>query len=68
MISQPRRTERKKFLDASVIPVEQALLTRAGALRARAELHPPQDPEVEIQAEEMIAREFETLAEELHFW
>jgi hypothetical protein len=68
MMEQQRRTDRKNFLDASVVPVEKALMQRASALRARAELHMPVDPEVEIKAEIMIATEFEALAEELHYW
>lgn len=61
-----RRTEaqRKRHLDASVVPVERALLHRADELEAReAPEHIGGKP-----AAEWLAAEFRTLAEELHYW
>lgn len=74
MTTPPRRTEaqRKRHLDASVVPVERALLERAGVLDGRA-ADAPGHPELGIGPADArvlrgVAAEFRALAEELHFW
>ena len=66
----PRRTDaqRKRFLDASVVPVERALLARAEALSEGIEQVPgrPLPPAVETTL--WLAAEFRALADELHYW
>ena len=66
MISPRRRTTRKEYLDASVVPVEAALVTRAEALDAQAEA--PDTEVIKGQIQRRIAAEFRALAEELHWW
>lgn len=56
-----RRPEPRKHLDASVVPVERALLARADALEARPQY-------VEEIPWKQVAAEFRRLAEELHYW
>jgi hypothetical protein len=75
-----RRTERRRHLDASAVPVEQALLHRAEALETgqaygMSELTDGTavwDADAPRQPAELAARwlagEFRTLAEELHYW
>lgn len=62
-----RREQRRTHLDASVVPVERALLARAGALDESAAAPPEPSPD-EVRAEKLIADEFRALAEELHYW
>jgi hypothetical protein len=56
-----RRETRKTHLDASVVPVEQALLARADALDKRTQ-------HIEEIPWSQVAAEFRALAEELHHW
>ncbi len=74
-----RRTERRKHLDASVVPVEKALLARAGAIgshldvvRQAARVHGLTDEAlVGVIADavaEIVAAEFRAMADELHHW
>ena len=73
----PRRARRNTYLDASVVPVERALLARAGeigsdyaAARAAAAAHGVQSNLAEIIADAvatLVATEFTALAEELHW-
>jgi hypothetical protein len=77
--AQPRRREQRRTrLDASVVPVEQALLARAGelssnAMQAFSVLGPEcedgtADPaRIEPNLKLMLADEFRALAEELHW-
>jgi hypothetical protein len=64
-MSPQRREQRRTHLDASVVPVEQALLARAEALEAEAEK--PDNASV-ASGLNLLAGEFRDLAEELHFW
>lgn len=57
----PRREHRRTYLDASVLPVEQALLARASALTVEA------DDGMWGQVKLLVAAEFRLLAEELHW-
>jgi hypothetical protein len=65
-MAPPRREQRKIHLDASVVPVERALLARAE------ELEQEDDPIKFLSAPELmsafVAAEFRALAEELHWW
>src|SRR6266487_1025363 len=61
-----RRKDRKKFLDASLVPMENALLARAEELeRSSAEWNQETVPR-NIYA--VLADQFRKLAEELHHW
>lgn len=72
-----RREQRRTHLDASVVPVERALLARAdligsdyAAARRAARVHGVQSDMAEVIADAMaglVAAEFRALAEELHF-
>ena len=64
MSVMPRKDLPKKFLDASVVPVEQALLRRAEELEQP--VFSITQEKAEIKA--WIAQEFRALAEELHHW
>lgn len=72
--SGPRRNELgKPHLDAHIVPVERALITRADALEAEAEdMAAKPVPEGAHGSEQAtvlrIAKEFRNLAEELHHW
>lgn len=80
MAPQPqRRQQRKTHLDASVVPVERALLARAheistDAMGTFAVLGPeredgtPDLARIEPNLKLMLAAEFRNLAEELHYW
>jgi hypothetical protein len=81
MADPQRRETRRTHLDASVVPVERALIARADSLDEQAhELHASAQARVDIDqqtAEEvtelvgrrrLLAKEFRALAEELHFW
>jgi hypothetical protein len=57
-----RRTQRRTHLDASVVPVERALLARAQVLESGA------DDDNAEPAWPFLAAEFRELAEELHYW
>lgn len=66
-----RRTSRKTHLDASVVPVEQALLARAEQLSRSAkveEITADLASEANRAIYRAMAREFRYLAEELHWW
>ena len=58
----PRREQPKRFLDASTVPVERALLARAD------ELEKPDGHGGYEMTRLNIAAEFRALAEELHHW
>ena len=72
-----RREQRRTHLDASVVPVEAALVARAGeigsdyaAARKAARAHGVQSDMAEVIADAMagmVAAEFRALAEELHW-
>ncbi len=70
-IPQPERrrpeTKRKEHLDASVLPVEQALLSRAQEIKKEATAQ-GQLGGTPALARLEISEEFTKLAEELHFW
>jgi len=57
-----RRTEPRRFLDASLVPLENALLERAGELDVQFD----SGPEKEVAA--FVAHEFRALAKEMHHW
>ena len=59
-----RREQRRTHLDASVVPVERALLARA----AKLESVPEGAIETENILREFLAAEYRFMAEELHFW
>jgi hypothetical protein len=74
-----RRPQRRTHLDASVVPVERALLARAhelssDAMQAFAILGPERedgtaDPaRIGPNLKLIVAAEFRLLAEELHYW
>lgn len=78
-MADPKRREfRRTHLDASVVPVERALLARASgigsdyaAARKAARTHGVQSDMAEVIADamaELVATEFRALAEELHWW
>ena len=67
MAPQPQRrtdTQRKTHLDASVAPVERALLARAEKLEEESTRVGP----TSLLTLRTIAAEFRVLAEELHYW
>ena len=64
MNSPQRRETRKTYLDASVIPVEQALLHRAEVLQQESLRVGP----TSLLTLQTIADEFRALAAELHWW
>lgn len=73
MADPKRREQRRTHLDASVVPVERALLARAQELASAAhttrELDEyPLDVVIATRTERLMAAEFRALAEELHFW
>ena len=79
MTDPKRREQRRPHLDASIVPVERALLARAseigshrGVARQAARVHGlTAEPLVSVLADavaEIVATEFRTLAEELHHW
>lgn len=65
MIGPPRRTQRRTHLDASVAPVERALLARADSLEEQADTARGM---FKPEALRYVAAEFRALAEELHWW
>jgi hypothetical protein len=83
-MTPPRRDKPKAHLDASVVPVERALLARAdviasdigtgalaGLIRQRARCHGVTDGSADALADALalvLAAEFRALAEELHYW
>lgn len=72
MADPKRREQRRTHLDASVVPVERALLARAVVLDGRSDTA-PDHPELGIGPAEArllheTASEFRALAEELHYW
>lgn len=68
-MTEPQRRElRRTHLDASVVPVERALLARAEALQAEAEALASGDTDLLGGVKAMFAAEFRELAEELHYW
>ncbi len=81
MAEPKRREQRRTHLDASVVPVERALLARAGEIgshldvaRRAARVHGLDEGAAALigavadTAAEIIATEFRDLAEELHWW
>lgn len=71
MAEPQRREQRRTHLDASVVPVERALLARATQLSRSARVEEltadlPSETNRVIYGE--MAREFRDLAEELHWW
>jgi hypothetical protein len=69
-MSDPRRREqRNTHLNASIVPVERALLARAEALDTAVSRHGADAPDwVPVETFQVIAAEFRQLAEELHWW
>lgn len=71
MIEPMRKKEPKRFLDASLVPLERALLERADVL---AELGSRANDKSSVPVQELyhpyqvMAMEFRSLAEELHHW
>ena len=64
MTDPKRREQRRTHLDASVVPVERALLARADDLENRKSFeHIGGKP-----AAEWLAAELRALADELHYW
>jgi hypothetical protein len=59
-----RRTEPRKHLDVSVVPVERALLARARVLEEESTRVGP----ASLLTLRTVAAEFRALAEELHYW
>ena len=66
----PRREQRRTHLDASVVPVERALIARATALEAEASsAFVADDLAAElVHTKRAVAAEFRALAEELRYW
>jgi hypothetical protein len=65
MAAQPqRRPDPKRFLDASLTPLERALLARAEVLEDMA----ARGDAVLAPAFSAIGTEFRALAEEMHYW
>ena len=62
----PRREQPKRFLDASTVPVERALLARAAELESRDA--PDHIGPGGKGANQWLAAEFRALAQELHHW
>lgn len=74
MAAVPRRSEPRKFLDASLVPLEHALRARADVLDERA-TSVREQPQWETTIDgaksyrdEYTAAEFRALAAELHHW
>lgn len=71
MTEPQRRPQRRTHLDASVVPVERALLARAEQLSRSAKV---EEITADLASEtnrviyREMAREFRDLAEELHWW
>lgn len=65
MNQPPRRTQRRTHLDASVVPVERALLERARKLHDAGSMLPPGTVEGLLLL--MFASQFTEMAEELHW-
>jgi uncharacterized membrane protein len=67
-----RREQRRTHLDASVVPVERALLARAAEIQSEldARADEPVTDSLLMRATvlDVMASEFRALAEELHFW
>lgn len=61
-----RRDLRRTHLDASVVPVERALLARAGVLEGGEQQ--PGETDIAFGMGLLLAQEFRALAEELHWW
>lgn len=68
MSAPPRRTQRKTHLDASAVPVERALLSRADFLDLVAQDHVSKGNTVNVTVATLMSSEFRALAEELHWW
>lgn len=75
-MAAPRRERRRTHLDASVVPVERALLARTEALSQDAmqvfavlgpECEGDSAARIEPNLKLMLAAEFRALAEELHW-
>ena len=71
----PRRTTPAPHLLPQVVPVEKALLARAEAIEADADLLEAQAqklgpgmPPLDAIACRVVATEFRALADELHYW
>lgn len=70
----PRREERKKFLDASLVPLENALLARAKIINERGirigsgRIGSGYRNSSEANFLLVLSAEFVELAEELHHW
>jgi len=64
---EPQRKEQpRRFLDASLVPLERALRDRATAIREEARLSFETSATAQIGF--TIAKEFDALADELHYW
>lgn len=70
-LAPPRREQRRTHLDASVVPVERALLNCAEGLQEVQEYgarHGVPEDSVEAMIRAAQIRQFRILAEELHWW
>lgn len=73
MAAVQRRDEPRKFLDASLVPVEHALRARAAVLEVEATEGESQEPDDEgalmgCAVKRFVAAEHRALADELHHW
>lgn len=71
MTEPKRREQRRTHLDASVVPVERALLARAAELEAKVQgwkEQPAADVAPAVIATDVLSVEFRALAEELHWF
>jgi hypothetical protein len=69
---QVRRKAKKRFLDASLIPLEKALEERARAIENfdenMAVVTDGSTTDITYQARQFVADQFRALAEELYYW
>jgi len=78
MSGMPRKDLPSKFLDASLVPLERALVNRAGHIATEILSQPDTSSsmddkeaftrDVTTLVRSVIAEEFQKLAKELHFW
>lgn len=67
MTAPPKRREvRRAHLDAAAVPMERALIARAGALEEARATFGDDFPGGEVYV--TLAAEFRLLAEEIHWW
>jgi hypothetical protein len=63
----PERKVRHRHLDASLVPLEHALIQRADMLEGGTEPLTSDTP-LAVQLQVAMAAEYRALAEELHYW